>query len=115
MYLNGGAYGGVQYIKPQVIEEYTDCQYCPNNRRGAGFDKPTRDLVGGPTCNLVSLESYGHSGFTGTIVWADPVPQINYVFLSNRVYPDAENWKLVRMNIRTDIQEVIYQAVKSAK
>ena len=115
MYLNNGAYGGVQYIKPQVIEEYTDCQYCPNNRRGAGFDKPTRDLVGGPTCNLVSLESYGHSGFTGTIVWADPVPQINYVFLSNRVYPDAENWKLVRMNIRTDIQEVIYQAVKSAK
>jgi len=115
MYLNDGEYGGVQYIKPQVIEEYTDCQYCSNNRRGAGFDKPTRDLVGGPTCNLVSLESYGHSGFTGTIVWADPLPQINYVFLSNRVYPDAENWKLVRMNIRTDIQEVIYQAVKSAK
>ncbi len=115
MYLNNGSYGGVQYIKPQVIEEYTDCQFCPKNRRGAGFDKPTRNLNGGPTCNLVSLKSFGHSGFTGTIVWADPVKEINYVFLSNRVYPDAENWKLVRMNIRTDIQRVIYEAVNSAK
>ena len=115
MYLNNGSYGGVQYIKPQVIEEYTDCQYCSTNRRGAGFDKPTRDLKGGPTCNLVSLKSYGHSGFTGTVVWADPIPQINYVFLSNRVYPDAENWKLVKMDIRTDIQEVIYKAVNSAE
>ena len=115
MYLNNGSYGGVQYIKPQVIEEYTDCQYCSTNRRGVGFDKPTRNLKGGPTCNLVSLKSYGHSGFTGTVVWADPVPQINYVFLSNRVYPDAENWKLVSMNIRTDIQEVIYKAINSVK
>lgn len=115
MYLNNGSYGSVQYVKPQVIEEYTDCQYCSTNRRGAGFDKPTRNLNGGPTCELVSLKSYGHSGFTGTIVWADPVPQINYVFLSNRVYPDAENWKLIRMDIRTDIQKVIYQAVNAAK
>lgn len=115
MYLNEGSYGGVQYIKSQVVEEYTDCQYCPKNRRGAGFDKPTRNLNGGPTCNLVSLKSFGHSGFTGTIVWADPLKDINYVFLSNRVYPNAENWKLVRMNIRTDIQRVIYEAVNSAK
>jgi len=115
MYLNEGNYGGVQYIKPQVIEEYTDCQYCPSNRRGAGFDKPVTTLRGGPTCNLVSLKSFGHSGFTGTIVWADPVKEINYVFLSNRVYPNAENWKIVSMNIRTDIQRVIYEAVNAAK
>ena len=81
----------------------------------AGFDKPVTTLRGGPTCNLVSLKSFGHSGFTGTIVWADPVKEINYVFLSNRVYPNAENWKIVSMNIRTDIQRVIYEAVNAAK
>ena len=72
-------------------------------------------MNGGPTCDLVSLSSFGHSGFTGTIVWSDPVNQINYVFLSNRVYPNADNWKIVKMNVRTDIQRVIYSALKEAK
>lgn len=110
MFLNGGTYGK-EFISPEVVNEYTDCQFCPGNRRGAGFDKPVRSLQGGPTCNLVSLSSFGHSGFTGTFVWADPKYDINYVFLSNRVYPDAENWKIVKMNIRSDIQKVIYEAV----
>lgn len=110
MFLNGGKYGS-EFITEDVIDEYTDCQFCPGNRRGAGFDKPVRSLQGGPTCNLVSLSSFGHSGFTGTFVWADPEYDINYVFLSNRVYPDAENWKIVKMNIRSDIQKVIYEAV----
>lgn len=112
MYLNKGNYGGIQYLDPAVVDEYTDCQFCPKNRRGAGFDKPVRDLDGGPTCNLVSLKSFGHSGFTGTLSWADPEYGINYVFLSNRVYPSAENWKIVRMGIRTEIQRVIYEAVR---
>lgn len=110
MFLNGGKYGA-EFISKEVIDEFTSCQFCPTNRRGAGFDKPVRSLNGGPTCGLVSLDSYGHSGFTGTFVWADPKYKINYVFLSNRVYPDAENWKIVSMNIRSDIQRVIYEAV----
>jgi CubicO group peptidase (beta-lactamase class C family) len=54
--------------------------------------------------------SFGHTGFTGTMAWADPEEQIVYVFLSNRVYPDAENKKLLRMDVRTQIQEMIYDA-----
>ena len=115
LFLNKGSYGGVQYIDPAVISEYTSCQYCPNNRRGAGFDKPTVNGKGGPTTNKVSRSSFGHSGFTGTLCWADPVYEINYVFLSNRVYPIAENWKIVSMNIRTDIQRVIYEALEQAR
>ncbi len=115
LFLNEGNYGGVQYIKPSVVNEYTNCQYCPKNRRGAGFDKPTTNRRGGPTTSLASLKSFGHSGFTGTLAWADPVNDVNYVFLSNRVYPDAENWKIVSMNTRTEIQRVIYEAVNSAK
>lgn len=112
MYLNKGNYGGVQYINPDVIKEFTGCQFCPTNRRGAGFDKPVRSLDGGPTCELVSLKSFGHSGFTGTLAWADPVHKINYVFLSNRVYPSAENWKIVRQGIRTEIQRCIYESLQ---
>ncbi len=115
LFLNGGVYGGVRYISEQVIAEYTDCQYCETSRRGAGFDKPTRNRQGGPCSNKTSLKSFGHSGFTGTLAWADPERQINYVFLSNRVYPDAENWKIVSMNVRTEIQDVIYDAINAAK
>jgi len=111
MLLNKGIYGGERYLSEAVIKRYTSCQHCPSNRRGAGFDRPVTSLDGGPTCNLVSLKSYGHSGFTGTQVWADPEYGINYVFLSNRVYPSAENWKLVKMGIRTEIQRVVYEAV----
>lgn len=112
MLLNGGVYGGKRYLSKKVIKEYTSCQYCPKNRRGAGFDKPITSGTGGPSSNLASKKSFGHTGFTGTIAWADPENNINYVFLSNRTYPDAENWKLVQMNIRTEIQEVIYKVLK---
>ncbi|XOV68094.1 MAG: glycoside hydrolase family 3 N-terminal domain-containing protein [Fluviicola sp.] len=114
MFLNNGYYGQ-EYVKEQIIAEYTDCQYCNTNRRGAGFDKPVRDGNGGPSSNKVSLKSFGHTGFTGTMAWADPENQVNYVFLSNRVYQDAENWKLVKMDIRTKIQDVIYDALAEAQ
>ena len=58
------------------------------------------------------MTSFGHSGFTGTFAWADPEEEIVYVFLSNRIYPDAENKKLITEDIRTKIQEVIYQAIQ---
>jgi len=110
--INDGKYGGVEYVKPEIIKEFTKCQYCPKNRRGAGFDKPVRSLDGGPTCSQVSLSSFGHSGYTGTYTWADPEHDIVYVFLSNRSYPNDQNWKIVKQNIRTRIQDVIYNVAK---
>ncbi len=116
MYVNKGMYGGERYIKDTTLNEFIKCQYCVDgNRRGAGFDKPITDGEGGPTCSCVSYLSFGHSGFTGTIAWADPVENIVYVFLSNRTFPDAENKKLLRMNIRTDIQQVVYDAINKNK
>lgn len=114
MYLQGGSYGGKQYLKPGILNEYTDCQFKKSgNRRGAGFDKPEMDITkDGPTANCVSYLSYGHTGFTGTMAWADPADQLVYVFLSNRVYPDAENKKLIKMGIRTRIQQVIYDSMQ---
>jgi CubicO group peptidase (beta-lactamase class C family) len=114
MYLNNGSYGGKQYIDSATVKRFTRCQYCFTNRRGIGFDKPEM-TVGkeSPVCTCVSAESFGHTGFTGTLAWADPVNGLVYVFLSNRVYPNADENKLAKSGIRTKIQQVIYDALKT--
>jgi CubicO group peptidase (beta-lactamase class C family) len=65
--------------------------------------------VPGPTCLEASPRTFGHQGFTGTCAWADPEHQLVFVFLSNRVYPDASNTKLADMNVRTEVQRVVYR------
>lgn len=113
MYLNGGEYGDEQFLKKETIDFFTNWKDTTiENRRALGFDKPQMDYTKeGPTCKCVSAESYGHTGFTGTIVWADPIEKIIYIFLSNRVHPDQDNTKLSKMNVRTDIQQVIYNSI----
>lgn len=107
-----GSYGGEQFLSDSVRKAYTTCLYCADesidNRRAIGFDKPVTDDSDGPTCHCISLASFGHTGFTGTIAWADPETEIIYVFLSNRVYPDAQNRKLIKLGIRTEIMQTIY-------
>jgi beta-glucosidase-like glycosyl hydrolase/CubicO group peptidase (beta-lactamase class C family) len=111
MYLNGGVYGDVRLLKKETIDTYNTCNYCDEEvRRGIGFDKPQLG-VKGPTCGCVPMNSFGHSGFTGTYTWADPEHNIVYVFLSNRIHPTADNKGLINENIRTKIQEVIYNHI----
>ena len=116
MYLNGGSYGDDFFFDSTIINNFTRCQFCDNNnRRGAGFDKPLRNGGSGPSCGCTSKEAFGHQGFTGTVTWADPDQDIVYVFLSNRVYPNADNKKLAHMNIRTYIQQVFYDAIEKSR
>ena len=118
MYLQKGTYAGKQYISPATLTEFARCQFCEtnHNRRGIGFDKP--DIVPSANGNAAvsaSKDSFGHSGFTGTFTWVDPVYNIVYVFLSNRVYPTRNNPRLSQLNIRTGIQQVIYDAIDHSK
>lgn len=111
MFLWKGFYGGKRFFNPDILDKFNTCYYCNNEvRRGVGFDKPQLGSVG-PTCGCVSMTSFGHSGFTGTFAWADPEEEIVYVFLSNRTFPEAENKKLIRSNLRSLIQEAIYTAI----
>ena len=80
-------------------------------RKGVGFDKPQIRKTEKATCGCVSDKSFGHSGFTGTYTWADPESEIVYVFLSNRVFPTMENKGLVKNNVRTEIQQIIQDAI----
>ncbi len=113
MFLNKGEYGGVRYLDSETVQLFSSPIRNPKeNRRGLGFDKPVIDMPGkGPTCDSSSKESFGHSGFTGILAWVDPETDILYVFLSNRVYPDMENTKILKLNTRTNVQEVFYQAI----
>ncbi|MDB5088841.1 MAG: beta-N-acetylglucosaminidase [Mucilaginibacter sp.] len=110
MMLNRGTYGGVEYIKPGTVDQFTAKQ-SDVSRRGLGFDRwdPISDRH--YPSQLASTETYGHTGFTGTCVWVDPKYNLVYIFLSNRVHPDVSS-KLSSLNIRPRIQDVVYQAIQ---
>ena len=112
LYLQKGFYGGKRYFDSETFDKFNKRYYSDKKvRRGLGFDKPQLDSTVMATCGCVSEESFGHSGFTGTYTWADPVSEIVYVFLSNRVFPTMENYGLVKENIRTKIQQIIQEAI----
>ncbi|MBK8443445.1 MAG: serine hydrolase [Sphingobacteriales bacterium] len=113
MYLNKGTYGNHRYFSESTVNIFTSRQN-EECRRGLGFDKPeTQSGKSNPCAESVSPFTFGHTGFTGTCAWADPQYNVIYIFLSNRTYPDMNNNALVQYNIRTRIQEVVYQAIKT--
>ena len=114
MLLDGGVYDGERYLKRKTVEEFTRRHYeAKGNRRALGFDKQLfNPSKSGQVCPEASQASYGHTGFTGTMLWVDPEYDLVYVFLSNRVHPSSATNRLAQMNIRTDIQSVIYSILK---
>lgn len=110
MLLQRGNYGGQQFYKPETVDYFIGKQY-ETSRRGLGWDKPTESDWAGPTTLYASPKTFGHTGFTGTCIWVDPEFNLVFVYLSNRVYPDMTNNKLISGNIRPRIQEVIYKAM----
>lgn len=120
-YRNLGKYKGRQIIDEEIVRSFIKIQYPENhNRRGLGFDKP---LIGNDTLSIleaypsphVSKNSFGHAGFTGTFVWADPKEQLVYIFLSNRVYPSRTHRKIYDLKIREKVQDVFYNLPKIQK
>jgi CubicO group peptidase (beta-lactamase class C family) len=109
MWLNGGTYGGRRYISESTVKLFTGFQ--EESHRGLGFDKPSKQSIIG---NGAPKESYGHTGFTGTCVWVDPINEIVFVFLSNRVHPNQKNWMINKLKIRQKIHSVVYEAICKA-
>ena len=112
LYLQNGEYGGYNFFRPETVRQFTSAPNGNNgNRRGIGFDKPEIRSSPSPAAPSASPESFGHSGFTGTMTWVDPREEIVYIFLSNRVHPDQFNNKLSELSVRTTIQQVIYDSI----
>ncbi|MCC5945837.1 MAG: serine hydrolase [Bernardetiaceae bacterium] len=107
LYINGGSYGGNDFLQKQTIDYFT-ARVHAKSRRGLGFDKG----IAGLTAPKASSEGFfGHTGFTGTTVWVDPEQELIFVFLANRVYPTYKNRKLITKGIRTRMLNAIYDAM----
>ncbi len=107
MWLNGGTYGGMRFISESVVKKFTGFQ--EDSHRGLGFDKPHKKAI---IAKDAPPQSFGHTGFTGTCIWVDPVNDIVFVFLSNRVNPSAKNWRINTLKIRQKMHQVVYDAMK---
>jgi beta-glucosidase-like glycosyl hydrolase/CubicO group peptidase (beta-lactamase class C family) len=111
MLLNGGSYLGTQYIDPNTVKKYTTRHY-RSQRRGIGFDMKQLDPDEKPNMSEAANDgTFGHLGFTGTSVFADPEENLIYIFLSNRTYPTMKNRVFGRKNYRPRIQSVFYKAL----
>lgn len=111
MILDNGEFNGKQYLSAETCKLFTTTTSA-SGRRGLGYDKPVpSNPAHSPCCASAPKEVYGHTGYTGTCCWVDPVNNLVYVFLSNRTYPNDGDNKLSKMGIRTDIQEVIYKSI----
>lgn len=119
MYLQKGYFGGKRYISEETVNRFIKVQFPENdNRRGLGFDKPLldndsrkpQDAYPAMSC---SKNSFGHSGFTGTFVWADPDNGLLFVFFSNRVNPTRANENLFNLNIRSSMLQKTYDCIKT--
>lgn len=112
MLMNGGQYGGINYIDPEILRTFTT-RFGNSTRRGIGFDlketDPNKNVLTSP---FASTSTYGHTGFTGTCVWNDPENNLTYVFLSNRTYPTMRNGKLADHKIREKIHSRAYRAIQ---
>ncbi|WP_259015310.1 glycoside hydrolase family 3 N-terminal domain-containing protein [Emticicia fluvialis] len=109
MNLQNGYYGGRQYLFPETTRHFAR-NYTQKSHRGLGWDKPgdsDSPIVG----SSASPNSYGHSGFTGTVVWVDPDRELIFIFLSNRVYPVSTNNKINTLRIRKRIHEIINESL----
>ncbi|MDR0231145.1 MAG: serine hydrolase [Dysgonamonadaceae bacterium] len=106
--LNQGVYGDKRYLSSETCKLFMETKSSVS-RRGLGFDKPDMENEKiNPTGKSAPASTIGHTGFTGTCFWIDPDNQLIYIFLSNRVYPSRTNKELMKMGIRSRIQDVIY-------
>ncbi|MEM9526280.1 MAG: serine hydrolase [Bacteroidota bacterium] len=118
MLLDGGTYAGTQYFKPETIAEFTRYQYPEeDNRRGLGFDKPLLEYneAASSVAEAASPASFGHSGYTGTMVWADPEVDLLFIFLSNRVHPSRNRRAIYTLGIRPRIHALLYRSLEKMR
>jgi beta-N-acetylhexosaminidase len=109
-----GTYEGHKYFEPTTMPTFIRL-YSDQYRRALGWDKVPLDGASTYVSADASNNSFGHTGFTGTMLWADPDEDLLYIFLSNRIHPDAENRSIITQKTRRRIHDVIYSAITERK
>ncbi len=110
MFLNYGVYNNERFLSRNTIKYFTNPGNYKNAKetRGLGFDKPrfnSQDIL--YPSEKLSMNSYGHTGFTGTFFWIDPKNDLIIVLLTNRVYPHRSYENLYDLDIRRKLIDLI--------
>jgi uncharacterized protein YbbC (DUF1343 family)/CubicO group peptidase (beta-lactamase class C family) len=87
MLLDKGTWLGARIFSPLTVEKFTSPQSPPDQPilRGLGWDVDSP--FSGARGDLFPIGSYGHTGFTGTSLWLDPVSNTYVILLTNAVHP----------------------------
>ncbi|MCS6820238.1 MAG: serine hydrolase [Microscillaceae bacterium] len=107
MILQQGNYGNQTFFLPHTLQTFQTAQTQYNNKRGLGWDKPPSKVI----AKQASPNSFGHTGFTGCLAWADAEQDLIFVFLSNRIHPSVQNKKMIEQNLRPQLHEIAYKAI----
>ncbi|MBI2420128.1 MAG: serine hydrolase [Ignavibacteriales bacterium] len=91
MLLMKGYAGSKQLIRPEIVTMFTAKQ-AEGSSRGLGWDTKTDNAASAGS--IISIGSFGHTGYTGTSVWVDQKRGVCIILLTNRVYPTRNNTKL---------------------
>lgn len=112
MNLQRGEYGGHRIFQPGTLPYFTQT-VSPRSYRSLGWDRQNPDSNSSVyVAQQASERSFGHTGFTGNVVWVDPNEELVFVFLSNRIHPTAANTSINTTKLRRKIHEVIYGAIE---
>ncbi|GAB4001814.1 glycoside hydrolase family 3 N-terminal domain-containing protein [Spirosoma daeguense] len=112
MNLQKGVYGDQRILNPMTVPFFTQT-LSNRSHRALGWDKPNPESATSVyMASKASPRSFGHTGFTGNVVWVDPDQELIFIFLSNRIYPTAGNNSINTTKLRRRIHEVIYNAVQ---
>ena len=112
MNLQKGQYGQQRILNPMTVPYFTQT-LSNRSHRALGWDKPNPESPSSVyMAPQASARSFGHTGFTGNVVWVDPDQELIFVFLSNRIYPTAGNTSINTTKLRRRIHELIYAATE---
>jgi beta-N-acetylhexosaminidase len=111
MNLQRGSYGQQRFLSSETLALFTKDQ-AGRNHRGLGWDRRPNDGESTYISERASAQAFGHSGYTGTMLWMDPQHDLVIVMLSNRVHPSAQNNKINVLKIRRKMMTAIYRAIE---
>ena len=109
LWLNGGTLNGVRLVSPRTVAQFTRAQDTLISKRALGWETPTGTNSAG---HRLSAAAFGHTGFTGTSIWVDPVRDLFVILLTNRVNPTRENKKIG--TVRVALADAVAGAVAGA-
>ena len=105
----GGTGDGRRVFDSATVAVFTRAQDTAVSRRALGWETPTGGNSAG---HYLSRRAFGHTGFTGTSMWMDPVHGVYIILLTNRVNPTRMNTKIG--GVRVALADAVMRALGTA-